>query len=249
MEQLKKFRLPDISSAGLHIIAMFFMLLDHMWATVTPGNDWMTCLGRIAFPIFAFMIVEGYFHTHDFRAYMKRILIFALISEIPFDFMYGASAFYPVHQNVLWNFLIALSGIHLIEKAKMSGKRWLHILTAVLVTVLCAVIAQLTMVDFYGHGTLIVFTFYFLRGRKWWNYLGQFLVMYYLNVEIGGLCYIIEIFGREFEVVRQSFAMLSLIPIWLYRGRRGLKSKPFQYFCYAFYPLHIAVLSFLMLAF
>lgn len=249
MEQLKKIRLPDISSAGLHIIAMFFMLLDHMWATVTPGYDWMTCLGRLAFPIFAFMISEGYFHTHDFKAYLKRLLIFALISEIPFDLMYGASVFYPYHQNVLWNFIIALLGIRTIEKAKESGKKWLHILAAVLVTSLCALIAQLSMVDLYGQGNLIIFTFYFFHGKKWWNYVGIFLVMYYLNVEIGGLCYIIDIFGHKFEVVRQSFAMFSLIPIWLYRGRRGHSSKAFQYFCYAFYPLHIAVLAFIMLAF
>ena len=53
----------DISAAMLHIIAMTFMLMDHLWATLLPAQDWLTCVGRLAFPIFAFMAVEGYFHT------------------------------------------------------------------------------------------------------------------------------------------------------------------------------------------
>lgn len=57
----------EITSFTLHILAMVFMLCDHLWATVVPGNDWLTDIGRIAFPIFAFMIVEGYFHTKSLK--------------------------------------------------------------------------------------------------------------------------------------------------------------------------------------
>ena len=53
----------DLSAAALHILAMTFMLMDHLWATLLPAQEWMTCVGRIAFPIFAFMAVEGYFHS------------------------------------------------------------------------------------------------------------------------------------------------------------------------------------------
>ena len=55
----------EITSFHLHIIAMALMLCDHLWATVVPGNDWLTDIGRIAFPIFAYMTVEGFFHTKN----------------------------------------------------------------------------------------------------------------------------------------------------------------------------------------
>ena len=91
----------NISAALLHIIAMALMLMDHLWATLLPAQDWLTCAGRLAFPIFAFMTVEGYFHTRSFKKYILRLLLFVVLSEIPFDLMYGGTWFYPVHQNVI----------------------------------------------------------------------------------------------------------------------------------------------------
>ena len=71
------------SSCMLHIIAMTCMLSDHMWATLFPYLDILTCIGRIAFPIFAFMIVEGFYHTSNFRRYLCRMLIFAVLPSFP----------------------------------------------------------------------------------------------------------------------------------------------------------------------
>lgn len=233
----------EFDSAMLHVIAMLFMLSDHSWATFFPTHTWMTCIGRIAFPIFAFMIVEGYFHTHNLKKYLLRMLFFAVISEIPFNYMYNGTFSYPFHQNVMWTFLIALIGIWLMEKAKNTGKLWVRILVGVLVVGLSLLLGYATFVDYYGVGILTVYIFYIFRGRKWWCYLGQFLCMYWLNVEIlGGFYYPVTIFGKEFELIQQAFALLALIPIWLYRGKQGYHSKAFQYFCYAFYPLHMAVL-------
>ena len=228
----------EISAAALHIIAMTFMLMDHLWATLLPAQDWLTCIGRIAFPVFAFMTVEGYFHTHNLKKYMLRLLLFALISEIPFDLMYGGTWFYPIHQNVIWTLLMGLLGIHLMETVHKNQKRWLYVLTAFV-----TVVFGMCMVDYYGVGVLTVFAFYFFRGRRWWCLLGQFLALYWLNVELlGGLMYPVQLFGAEFEVCQQGLALLALIPVWLYRGRQGYHSKPFQYVCYAFYPVHMLVL-------
>ena len=137
------------------------MLCDHLWATIVPGNQWLTCVGRLAFPIFAFMIVEGYYHTHDLRKYVIRLLIGAVLSEIPFNLMYGGSIFYPYHQNVLWTFLLSLGCIVLIEKSKKRGRLWLAIPVAVVVTILGTALGFVTMVDYFGFGVLIVLVFYF----------------------------------------------------------------------------------------
>ena len=233
----------EISAAALHIIAMTFMLMDHLWATLLPAQDWLTCIGRIAFPVFAFMTVEGYFHTHNLKKYMLRLLLFALISEIPFDLMYGGTWFYPIHQNVIWTLLMGLLGIHLMETVHKNQKRWLYVLTAFVTVVFGMIFGTLCMVDYYVVGVLTVFVFYFFRGRRWWCLLGQFIALYWLNVELlGGLMYPVQLFGAEFEVCQQGLALLALIPIWLYRGRQGYHSKPFQYVCYAFYPVHMLVL-------
>ena len=233
----------DLSAAALHILAMTFMLMDHLWATLLSSQMWLTHVGRLAFPIFAFLAVEGYFHTRSFKKYILRMLLFAVLSEIPFDLMYGGTWFYPVHQNVLWTFLLGLLGVWLMEQVRKKGKTWMYLLVCVLVVPAGLVLGTLCMVDYYGVGVLTVFVFYFLHGRKWWCFLGQLAALYWLNVELlGGLMYPVQLFGMEFELCQQGLALLALIPIWLYRGRQGYHSKPFQYLCYAFYPVHMLLL-------
>ena len=201
----------DLSAAALHILAMALMLMDHLWATLLPAQEWLTCAGRVAFPIFAFMAVEGYF--------------------------------YPVHQNVIWTLLLGILGVHLMETVRKKQKTWMYLLVSALVVAAGAVLGTLGMVDYYGAGVLTVFIFYFFHGRKWWCLLGQLAALYWVNVELlGGLMYPIQLFGMDFELCQQGLALLALVPIWLYRGRQGYHSKPFQYACYAFYPVHMLLL-------
>ena len=234
----------DLSAAALHILAMALMLMDHLWATLLPAQDWLTCAGRLAFPIFAFMAVEGYFHTRNLKRYVLRLLLFALLSEVPFDLMYGGTWFYPFHQNVIWTLLIGLSGIHLMEKVRKKRKLWIFLPTAVLVVLVGSALGTVGMADYYGAGVLTLFIFYFFRGRKWWCFAGQILALYWVNVELlGGLMYPIRLFGMDFELCQQGLALLSLLLIWLYRGRQGCHTKVFQYSCYAFYPVHMLILA------
>ena len=232
--------LPERRELG----ALIFMLFDHLWGTIVPGNDWMTCIGRLSFPIFAFMIVEGYFHTKNLKKYVLRLLVFAIISEIPFNLAMGSRVFYPLHQNVLWSFLIAIGLMHWNEKAKATQKKWRQIVVGCVTVLLGYILGLLTMVDYYHAGILTVLVFYFFRQKKWWSYLAQFVCLWYINTEIlGGFGYEIPLFGKTVFVQRQGFALLALIPIWLYRGKQGYHSKMLQYVYYAFYPVHLLILG------
>ena len=222
-----------IDALTLKLLAMAFMLLDHTWATVW-SVQWFTVIGRLAFPIFAFQIVEGFHKTSDRRRYIKRMLVFALISEIPFNLMVGNSLVYPFHQNVMFTFLIALLLMSWIEKSK---KLWVSAAAIVLGMVL----GILTFVDYNQYGIFIVLLFYWTYKRPY-GWLVQLLGMLYISDAMAGLVYPIELFGRSLEVGQQMFAVLALIPIWLYDGRQGYHSKAIQYACYAFYPAHILVL-------
>lgn len=230
------------TSFFLHIIAMVCMLFDHIWGTSILNYDVFNCIGRLAFPIFAFMIVEGYFHTKNLKKYVIRLLLFAILSELPFNLMMGSRLFYPIHQNVLWSFLISIGLIHWNEKVR-AKKLWLRILVALTTIVIAYVGGIITFVDYYNAGILMVLTFYFFRGKKWWKYLGQLLCLWYINCEIlGGLGKDFNIFGRVIFVERQAIALLSLIPIWLYSGKQGYYNKKMQYIYYFFYPAHMLLL-------
>lgn len=233
----------DLSSSTLHILAMLFMLMDHSWAVLFPSQTWLTCVGRLAFPIFAFFIVEGCFYTHDRKRYLLRMLGFAVVTEIPFNLMYANLLMYPFHQNVLWTFVIAMAGIFGMEKVKEKKKPILTVLADVGIVLGTALLALVAMTDYNAAGVLTVYIFYFFRGRRWWCYVGQLVLLYWLNVEVlAGLCYNVTILGHEVEIVQQGLALLALPLLWLYQGRKGLHSKGFQYFCYAFYPVHALVL-------
>jgi hypothetical protein len=234
----------ELSSAALHLLAMALMLCDHLWATVLPQQGWLTCVGRIAFPIFAFMAVEGYFHTRNFKKYLLRLLVFAVVSEIPFDLMYEGTLLNPFHQNVLWTFLLGLLGIHAVETVRTKGKLWATVLTAAAVVALGYLLGTVTMADYYGPGVLTVLAFYFFHGRKWWCYAGQAAALGWIDLGLlGGRVYPVELLGRLVELPQQGLAMLALVPIWLYRGRQGYHSRAFQYACYAFYPVHLLILA------
>lgn len=240
----KKIRF-ETTSFSLHIMAMLFMLCDHLWGTIVPGSDWLTCIGRLSFPILAFMIVEGYFHTKNLRKYVKRLLMFAVLSEIPFNLAMGSCIFYPIHQNVLWSFLISIGLIHWNEKVK-EKQVWKRVFVVIASVCIGYIGGLITFVDFYNAGILTVLVFYYFRNKKWWCYAAQLVCLWYINFELlGGYSYEVQMFGETHFIARQGIAVLALIPIWLYQGKQGYHSSGWQYFCYAFYPLHLLILGIL----
>ncbi len=231
----------ELSSAALHVLAMAFMLCDHIWFTGLVPGKWLTCVGRLAFPIYAFLLVEGYFHTKNLKNYILRLLVCALISEIPFNLMISGTVFYPAHQNVIWTFLISLLVIWGNEQAKEMPP---GIRLAVLMLTLLAgfALALYGAVDYGYGGVFTVLIFYLFRGKSRKDFLGQLLLLAFINLEIleGFQCNIAA-FGASFP--GQVFALLSLLPIWLYSGKQGLHNKGFRYLCYGFYPLHLLILG------
>lgn len=238
----EKKSLRCLNSLSLKLLAMALMLCDHMWATVIPGNNWLTAVGRLAFPIFAYQVAEGFFLTHDRKKYLGRMFIFALISEIPFDLLYYSSVVFPFHQNVMFTFCLAILLMMALERAKSKGPI-VFSLAAVACVALGMLLGQLAMVDYYGSGVVTVLVFYLCRGRTW-GWLGQLAGLVWLNCYLlGGMLIPVTLLGHTIEISEQGLAVLALIPIWLYNGKQGPHSRAIQYACYAFYPAHMLVLA------
>lgn len=238
--------LKCLDSFMLKVLAMALMLCDHMWATVVPGSMWMTSVGRLAFPIFAFQVAEGFAHTHRFKSYLGRMFLFALVSEIPFNLMYSGTVLYPFHQNVLFTFCLALLMLRLAQMGEERGGIYQYLCLA-LACGLGYVLGQLTMVDYGGLGVLTVLLFWFSR-QMTFGWLLQVAGLWIINgVLMGGRQFQLPLGGLELDFPQQGLAVLALIPIWMYNGKHGTDSKAAQFACYAFYPVHILVLAVLWL--
>lgn len=235
-----------ISATVLKLLAILLMLSDHIWATYMSFGNWMTYIGRMAFPIFAFQIAEGFVHTTNVKKYTLRLLLFALVAEIPFNLFYSSRLFNPFHQNVLFTLLLGLLAIRTIDRARKerTAKR---ILLGVLWVGLICIGSVLGFVDYGFMGMVTVVMFYVLRDFPF-AWLAQLAAMILLNVVFfEGMVFPVELFGRTFEIPTQSFAVFSLIPIWMYGGKKGASSKLLQYGFYAFYPAHMLILHLIRL--
>ncbi len=245
MEELKKPKLKCLSSNALKIIAMVTMFIDHFGKALT-NQYWMTYIGRLAFPLFAFLIAEGYDHTKDFKKYIKRMLIYALISEIPYNLMFGG-VFYPAGQNVLFTFIIALLAIRVMDLA-WQKKPLIGLLAGIGATLVGFILACLLATDYYGFGFLTVLCFWVFGKVKKYGPILQLLSLIYINwVLIAGECFTVMIGSYELWIPYQSIAALSMIPILMYNGELGSGGDKFKRFAYIFYPAHMAVLGLLMI--
>ena len=234
-----------LDSTALKCLAMALMLCDHIWAVGLLNWPWLTAIGRLAFPIFAFQIAEGCAKTHDMKQYLKRMLLFALLSEIPFNFMMAGGPVYPFDQNVMFTFLIAMVLIYWMQKIREKHPDLhpaLQLLVIAGMFALGYVLGFVTFVDYFGFGVAMVLLFWLTREVRY-GWVIQLVGMYFINwVQMGGQSYIWHLFGRELWIPQQGLAMLALIPIWMYNGKKGKGGRAFRVFGYAFYPVHIALL-------
>ena len=119
METSKRFQVLD--GTTLKLIAMVSMVLDHVGDSFFPEHVWMRALGRLAMPIFAFCISEGFAHTHDKQRYLLRMGVFALVSEVPFDLVTAGVPLEFSHQNIMATFFWAILGLMLFERIAGEG--------------------------------------------------------------------------------------------------------------------------------
>lgn len=210
----QRWNIQCLDSFQLKCIAIVSMALDHTGAVLYPSQIWLRCLGRIAFPIFCFLIVEGFFHTHDVRRYMGRLGVFALISEIPYDLAFRGVPLEYAHQNVFFTLLIGIGMMVLLER----NREWL---VKAVILLLAMWLAVLIRSDYNFRGVLLIFVFYIFHESRW------------LAVTAGGF------WNFLYQGVIQKYGVLSVLPLALYNGERGRKMK---YFFYIFYPAHLLLL-------
>lgn len=228
-------RSRGLDGGALKGIAAALMLTDHVGAILLPEVLALRCVGRLAFPIFAFFIAEGYAHTRNFGRYFRRLAILAVVSEIPFNLENGA-VFDLTRQNVLFTFclaLLTLQGLEALGRERGFG-RW-----AGCGLVLAAGFAagELLRTDYGGWGVVTVALLYLCRDGKYAK-LWLLLAMAAVNgLGMGSLT--MPVFGGEMPI--QIFAVAALPVIWLYNGQAGPKGLRRAF--YVFYPAHLLVLE------
>ncbi len=222
-----------LNSFALHLTAMLLMLCDHLCLTLLPGLPILRCVGRLAFPMFAFMAVEGYLHTRSLKKYLVRLLILAVISEVPFNLLVSGSVFDPVHQNVIWTIILGLVCIWAFENIAADRQKLLS--GVVIIASLCAAI--LAGVDYSSAGVLTLLAFYAFRGSTARCMLLQLASLGFINLVLLG--------GIAFAYPYQALAVLSLPIIWLYDGSQGPHGGVIKTANYLFYPAHMLILSLL----
>ena len=210
---------------ALKIIAALTMLVDHLGLSFF-NNFWLLRLiGRIAFPIFAFFIAEGWKHTSNRKKYVLNLLICALISQIPYGFLHN---FWNL--NIIFTFLVAIFCIFMIENYQKHSILYLICLT--LIGSLAVFSMFFNFLDYGFFGVLLVIVFYFFKGKlKWILSALTLILMSLMNAILGGF--------TPFSFV-QFFGLVSLLLLMLYNNQKGKANLKWLF--YIFYPLHLTII-------
>ncbi len=227
-------RIQFLNGFHLKLIAICTMLIDHMGYTLFPGVMWLRCVGRVAFPIFCFLIAEGCVYTHDRKKYAARLLVFALLSEIPYNLMNSGMIWDPYDQNVLWTLLLGALVCWLMDWALKKCTPLSFVLTGA-VMLAAYWLLEIGNTDYGGWGMLLVAAFYGVHRAP------SGAVVKMIAQAFGLAFFSIGVMGGYLSI--ELWSLAALVPIWLYNGQRGFSNKAVQYGFYAFYPVHILALS------
>lgn len=229
------FRILD--RAALKWIALISMLIDHtalvvLFYGILCGNSTfaathsaalyslyslMRSIGRIAFPMFLFMLVQGFKYTHDRKAYGRHLLIFALLSEIPFNLTVGQSLLNTSYQNVMWTLLLGFLMMCALEKLDQAPLQpILRSILCLIVIAATALIAYLCKTDYSYKGILALALMYIFRYNR--------------NLTL---------LATAVAFLWEPAAIFSIIPLALYNDQKGHAPKNLFYW---FYPVHLLVL-------
>lgn len=217
-----------MSSLVLKIIALTTMIIDHYGAIFRSSQILFRIIGRIAFPIYCFLIVEGYFHTRDVKKYASKLFIFALISEIPFDYAFFSRINWS-HQNIFFTLFIGLQAIHLLEIYKDKSS-----LISLSIILSASLLASLLRTDYNFIGIIYILAFYKTRS---FSSLKRILI-------VSLIIFVTNYYSTSFI---QQYSLLAMPLLLLYNGKLGLKIKPIQILFYIAYPLHLGLFALIKL--
>lgn len=201
------------------------MLLDHIGATMVQGYA-LRIIGRIAFPIFCFLMAEGTFYTKNPRKYGLRLMIGALLSEIPFDLAFRGKLTWE-YQNVMLTLFLGFLTVEIIQRTEFD-------IVKVLAVSGGFALAEWANTDYGGFGVLLVVLFSQTRGKLWFQTIMVAMFSWMINsLKIPVLGILVPI---------EMFAIFAMIPIALYSGRKVTSNRAVQWGFYLFYPVHLMIL-------
>lgn len=203
-----------LNAFQLKWIAIITMVIDHIGAVLLPEYIVLRYIGRISFPIFCFLLTEGFYHTRNVEKYILRLGIFALISEIPYDLAFLDTVTDFRRQNVFFTLCVGMIMMYAIRQTN-------NLTVKVLYLVLAMWAAQMLRGDYGYKGILLIAVYFFFRENKT---LKIFLGAFWNFIWNGAI---------------QGYGALAAIPILMYDGEKG---KSMKYLFYVFYPIHLLIL-------
>lgn len=233
-----------MTSFHLKIIALITMFIDHIGYVIFPNHFWLRYIGRIAFPIYAFLISEGLKKTSNIKKYLRNLLILALISELFYDLCFNKNINFFYKTNTVYTLFIASSSIYLYNKNSDNIIKYLSLLLGLS-------ISHILKTDYDILGVLLIFIFYFLHNK--YEYLIYGII--WVNIKyLSNISYILQyIFNKNiylsniYIINSLGLYLFTIVPFLIIMFYNNKKGNSLKYIFYILYPLHLFILCIIKL--